>query len=286
MFKINYYLKTILFTFLIIQIAPSVISNIKYYWTNNLEPRNKIGYIAITGSIESSSHYRKSLLEYFKDASIKAILLKIESNGGSAGSCQALAFDIEQLKKEFPKPIITYTENICISGAYEIAAATDYIVATGSAIIGSIDARIATNLQDSLKSCPFGSCKSPNNLPPTTDEQRTMLQSLVDNTYQQLSKEIASKRHLQLNKIDQWGCGQLFTGQQAYDLKLVDAIGSIMTAVNLITKNIIPSDRKIEWIKPPKKNFISKFFNNNEEGEDLNSSTKMPLLESLMQDII
>ncbi|MBV8661180.1 MAG: S49 family peptidase [Candidatus Dependentiae bacterium] len=289
MFKINHYLKTILFTFLIIQIAPSIISNIKYYWNNNFEHRNKIGYITIIGSIENSSHYRSYLSEYFKDSSIKAILLKIESNGGAAGSCQALAFDIEQLKKEYPKPIITYTENICISGAYEIAAATDYIVATGSAIIGCIDAHISTNLQNSLKSCneiASSSCKgSTNQSISTIDTQNGMLQSLVDNTYQQLSKEIAFKRHLQLNKIDQWGCGKLFTGQQAYDLKLVDAIGSIMTAINLITKNIIPSDRKIEWIKPPKKNSISKFFNN-EENEDLNSSIKAPLLESLIQDIV
>ncbi|MDP3788167.1 MAG: S49 family peptidase [Candidatus Chromulinivorax sp.] len=275
MSKINDYLKTAIFVIIILQIAPSVISNLHNQWDNSFKLRNKIGYMCISGSIENASTYRKHLINYFKDNSIKAILLKIESNGGAAGSCQALAFDIDSLKKEYPKPIITYTENICTSGAYEIAAATDYIVATGSAVIGSIGARINTifKIQDFLhqhdiacQDIAAGSYK--NSLSPctnNTDEQRVMLQSLADNTYQQFSKEIASKRHLQLNKIDQWGCGKIFTGQQAYDLKLVDALGSKTTAINLIKKHIIPSDRKIELITPPAKTTWSMLWNDDED---------------------
>lgn len=278
MSKINDYLKTGLLILIIIQIAPSIISNMKLQWNNNLEARNKIGYMCINGSIENSSVYRKNLTDYFKDSSIKAILLKIESGGGAAGTCQALAFDIEQLKKEFPKPIITYTENMCTSGAYEIAAATDHIVATGSAVIGSIGARITPifKIQEFLKqyhvNCEeivAGSFKNSfSSFANTTEEQRAMLQSLADNTYQQLTKEIATKRHLQLNKIDQWGQGKVFTGQQAYDLKLVDALGSKTTAINLIKKNIIPSDRKIEWVMPPTKSSFSMLWNNFDDEED------------------
>ncbi len=280
MSKFNDYLKTTIFILIIIQVAPSIISSIQHQWTNSLESHNKIGYLCINGPIENASSYRKHLTNFFKDSSIKAILLKIESSGGAAGSCQALAFDIENLKKEFPKPIITYTENMCTSGAYEIAAATNHIVATGSAIIGSIGARITTifKINDFLKqhniTCEeiaAGSYKnSLSSFTSITDEQRAMLQSLADNTYQQFSKEIAHKRHLQLNKIDQWGCGKVFTGQQAYDLKLVDAIGSKTTAINLIKKNIIPSDRKIEWVTPPAKNNFSLLWNDqDEESENL-----------------
>ncbi len=278
MSKINDFLKTTILILIVLQITPSIISSLQKQWSNSIESCNKVGYICINGSIDNASIYRKHLTNYFKDSSIKAILLKIESGGGAAGSCQALAFDIESLKKEFPKPIITYTENICTSGAYEIAAATDHIVATGSAVIGSIGARITTifKVQDFLNSHKItceeiaaGSCK--NSLSPftsITDEQKAMLQSLADNTYQQFSKEIASKRHLQLNKIDQWGCGKLFTGQQAYDLKLVDALGSKTTAINLIKKHIIPSDRKIEWVTPPTKSNFSMLWGNGDEEDD------------------
>ncbi len=278
MSKINDYLKTTIFVLIIAQIAPSIISNIKRQWSDGLESRNKIGYICINGSIDNASIYRNDLTNYFKDSSIKAILLKIESGGGAAGSCQALAFDIENLKKEFPKPIVTYTENMCTTGAYEIAAATDHIVATGSAVIGSIGARITTifKLQDFLKqhhiTCEeiaSGAFKNTfSSFVDATDEQRAMLQSLADNTYQQLSKEIAHKRHLQMNRIDQWGQGKIFTGQQAYDLKLVDALGSKTTAINLIKKNIIPSDRKIEWITTPAKSKFSMLWDNDDADED------------------
>lgn len=269
MSKFNEYIKTTFYIILIINIAPSTIRYIQHEWINNFEPCNKVGYLEISEPINNSSTYKKTLTHYFQDHTIKAILLKIESNGGTAGSCQALAFDIENLKKEFPKPIITYTENMCTSGAYQIAAATDHIVATGSTIIGSIGVTMMPifNIQELLKEykifCQeisagqFKNTLSPFNT--LTDEQKTMLQTIADNTYQQLTKEIAHKRHLQLNKIDQWGQGKLFTGQQAYDLKLVDALGSKTTAVNLLKKNIIPSDRKISWIMPAVKNKLDMF---------------------------
>ncbi len=280
MSKINDYLKTAILCFICIQVAPIALKSLRYQLNTNLETKNKIGSIYITDSIENSSKYRKYLTDYFQDHSIKAILLCIESGGGAAGSCQALAFDIENLKKEYPKPIVTYTENMCASGAYEIAAATDYIVATGSAIIGSIGARMMPifKLQELLQqyhiSCEeitTGSCKNAlSNFHPLTPEQRLMLQALTDNTYQQLSKEIACKRHLQLNKIEQWGCGKVFTGLQAYDLKLVDAIGSKTTAINLIKKNIIPSDRQIEWITPSTRHSFFGLLTNDDEFDENN----------------
>jgi protease-4 len=278
--KINDFFKTIIFISIIIYIAPSVFFSIKKQWTYKLETHNKIGYLAINGNINNTSYYKKQLSNYFKDTSIKAILLKIESDGGAIGSCQALAYDIENLKKEYPKPIISYTENICISGAYQIAAATDYIVATGTAIIGNIGMPVAPahSMHELIQNCQgieIESEKKVDNLNPTIDETKTMLQNLSDNTYQQLTKEIASKRHLQLNKIDQWGQGKLFTGQQAYDLKLVDAIGSKTTAINLIKKNIIPSDRKIEWVTPSTKSFIEQLFDiDQEEDADLDKEKR------------
>jgi len=290
MAKITKYIKTFFLIFLFVQIAPSIISHINNQWTYHLESRNRIGYININGQIDNSSFYRKHLNNYFKDSSIKAILLRIESGGGAAGSCQALAFDIEHLKKEFPKPIITYTENMCTSGAYEIAAATDHIVTTGSAVIGSIGAKITTlfKVQDFLKehniTCEeIASGSFKNSLSPfsdLTEEQKSMLQSLADNTYQQFSKEVASKRHLQLNKIDQWGQGKVFTGQQAYDFKLVDSIGSKTTAINLIKKNIIPSDRKIEWVTPPAKSRFSMLWNDDNDEDDNIDAIQASLFDS------
>lgn len=269
MLKINNYLQGFVLLALLIYAAPRLIHNIKKQWSHKIEKHHKIGYLYIDNKIKNASFYRKHLTNYFKDSSMKAILIKIESDGGAAGSCQALAHEIEYLKKEYPKPIICYVENICTSGAYQIAAATDYIIATGSCIIGNIGMNVipAFTNSDTLDA-NYEQNKDMN------QQLNTNIQKISENMYQQTTKEIASKRHLQLNKIDQWGQGQLFTGQQAYDLKLVDAIGSKTTAINLLKKNIIPSDLAIEWITPYIPNIIEKNFNNyHDEDDDLDINT-------------
>ncbi len=236
----NFLLSFILFSIFII-IAPQTWFYIKKQWHHQVTPTNQIGYLVINQTINNASFYRKHIVSFFKNPEIKAILIAIESSGGSLGSCQALAFDIENLKKEYPKPIITYVENICTSGAYQIAAATDHIVATGSALVGNI------GLQDTQ-----------------------LDQNLSDNIYHQITKEIAFKRHLQLSKIEQWGQGKTFTGQQAYDLKLIDSLGSKTTAINLIKKNIIPSDKTIEWIIAPEKKALFDYGTTPTEDDDIN----------------
>lgn len=276
MSKINDILKTIILISIIMYTWPSVYSMLKKQWNYKLENHNKIGYIPIHENINNASYYRKQLADYFKDSSIKAILLNIESDGGALGSCQALAYDIDNLKRDYPKPIISYSEKICTSGAYQIASATDYIITTGSCIVGNIGKSTipAQSMIDLIKNSHGELSNDTQNISERlTDEQKGMFQNLSDNIYQQVTKEIASKRHLQMHKIDQWGQGKLFTGQQAYDLKLIDAIGSKTTAVNLIKKNIIPSDRKIEWVIDCHKNLIENFFNFIDQKEDADLDT-------------
>ena len=78
MSKFNDYLKTTIFILIIIQIVPSIISNLKNQWDNSLESRNKIGYICINGSIDNASSYRKHLSQYFKDCPVS---LNLTTNG-------------------------------------------------------------------------------------------------------------------------------------------------------------------------------------------------------------
>lgn len=263
MAKFNDYLKTAILLFIIIQIGPPALENIKEQWQQSLEPHNKIGIINFHGVVQDTQHYHHYLKKFFQDPSIKAILLNIESTGGASGTSQAIFHTINELKKECPKPIVSYVENTCLSGGYYIAAATDHIVTTGTSTIGSIGSRIMPifkvqellqNWNVSCESITAGDYKDA--LSPyseLTTEQKNMLQSVADSSYKQFAHDIASQRHLQINKLHEWADGKIFTGQQAYDLKLVDSIGSFKTAVEFIKKNIIPSNRKIEWIKPPTK---------------------------------
>lgn len=282
MTKLTEYLKNIFFILLFIQFAPPLIKNVKKQFLDNLEPKNYVGLIPINQPIFSSSPYSKQLNRFFKDPEIKAILLKIDSSGGAAGSCQALAEEVLQLKKQYPKPIVTYSENICASGAYYIAAMTDHIVTTGSAIVGSIGSKLSTQfklkellLDYKVKTENISTGAFKDVLDPFTDiteEQRAMLQQLSDDTYTQFTTDVAKQRHLQLQQKTTWAEGKVFTGQEALKLKLIDTIGNQTTATDYIKQNILHSDREIEFIKAPQLSALQQWFKQYDEDDEMQFS--------------
>ncbi len=279
MTKLTEYLKNFFFIILILQFAPPVIKNLKKQWIDNLEPKNHVGLIVINQPIFSSNHYSKQLQKFFKDPEIKAILLKVDCGGGAAGTTQALAHEISQLKKQHPKPIVTYSENLCASGAYYIAAMTDHVVATGSSIIGNIGSKLTTQFKmkqlfQDYKVYPHtvstGTYKDA--LDPfcdLTEEQQSMLQQLSDDTYQQFVKDIAKQRHLPIQHKDTWANGKIFTGNDALKQKLIDAVGNQSTATDYIKQNILHSDREIEFVKMPQPSAFQQWFKQYDEGDEM-----------------
>lgn len=261
MAKFQDYLKNIFWVLLILQFAPPVFKSIQKEWTDYAEPKNKIGLVLLNSCIMSSSRWNKELKKFFKDPEIKAILIKIESGGGAAGSTQAIFQEILQLKKEFPKPIVAYAENICASGAYQIAAATDHIVATSSALVGSIGAKLATQFKvkellqnykvqsHAIAAGDYKNCLDP--FVDFTDDQKKMLQELVNDCYDQFSQDIMKYRHLSMSDKNIWADGKIFTGNEALKLKLIDEIGNQTTAINFIKTQILHADREIELVKIP-----------------------------------
>src|SRR3990167_9141939 len=147
MAKFQDYIKNIFWVLLVLQFAPPVFKSIRKQWLDYVEPKNKIGLVVMNSVINSSSSWNKQLTKFFKDPEIKAILIKMDSPGGAAGSSQAIFQEILTLKQQYPKPIVTYFENMCASGGYYIACTTDHIVATSSALVGSIGSKIATQFK-------------------------------------------------------------------------------------------------------------------------------------------
>lgn len=261
MAKFQEYLKNIFWVLLILQFAPSIFKSLSKQWSDHVEPKNKVGLIVMNCVINGSSNVNKQLTKLFKDPEIKAILIKIDSGGGAAGSSQAIFQEILQLKAQYPKPIVAYAENICASGAYQVATATDHIVATGSALVGSIGAKFSTifklkELAQNYKIQPHaiasGDCK--NCLDPFvdfTDEQKKMLQAMVNDCYEQFMQDVAKQRHLNMTDKVHWAEGKVFTGNEALRLKLIDEVGNQTTAMNFIKKQILHADRDIEFVRIP-----------------------------------
>lgn len=295
MAKISEYLKTLFMILVLLQFAPPIIKKIKQQWLDNLEPKNSVGLIHINNVIYNSQSYNKQLQKYFKDPEIKAILLHIDCPGGASGASQAIALEITRLKKEYPKPIVAYSENLCASGAYYVAAMTDYIVTTGMCVVGSIGAKLCTQFkikevlkEYKIETISIASGNYKNALDPfaePSEEQKAMLQQVSDDSYSQFVTDISKQRHLPLQNKDIWANGKIFTGNDALKLKLIDAVGTQTTATDYIKQNILHSDREIAFVKTAQPNSWKQWFNPDENDEELQCSMSESFWTGLMQAI-
>ncbi len=252
-------IKNIFIVLILLNMAPPLIIGIKDQYFAFLSPSTKVAHISIDSLIDSSEPYTKYLKDYFKDPEIKALLLKIESPGGTPGSCQSIFNEIQYLKKKYPKPIIVFTENMCASGAYYVACACDSIIASPACIIGSIGARFTTFFdakkflqQHNIEPYTISSGKYKGAMNPfetLTPDQKTMLQMVSNNTYEQFAHDVAIARKLSFAQKEVWADGKIFTGQQAQKIGLIDQLGSYSIALEKIHA-VAPIEGEIQWIKP------------------------------------
>lgn len=272
------YLKAIFYVILLLQIAPMFIKGIKNQYTEMLEQKDKVGVVTIKGAITTAGKYVKDLKKVFKDSSIKAILLVVESPGGAAGSSQAIFNEIKALKLLYPtKYVVALVENVAASGGYYIASAADYIVATPASFIGSIGSYIAhPNVKEFIEQYRLkyeiiksGEYKaSLNPFQDLTDKHRELFQELSDNVYHQFINDMVTQRPNLPKDHLIWAEGKVFTGEQALKLHLIDELGFESEAVKALKENA-KIKGEIEWVKPAKtKNlFQALLFPEEDEGE-------------------
>jgi protease-4 len=256
--KLSNILGSILILLILINIAPSLIQNIKEEYSTLWESKTKVGRLKITSELDDISFYQQQLEKFFKNSAIKAILIEFDCSGGAAGSSQALYNEILHLKAEYKKPVVALTYNMCPSGAYYVACATDYIIASPSALIGSIGSyleqfkfdKLLEHVSVNYEIEKTGTYKSASNFfTPLTPEQKKMLQEVSDSCYQQFIHDIACRRGLSLSNADTWANGRIFTGTEALKLRLIDELGSEYNARQKI-KQLALIERDIEWVRP------------------------------------
>lgn len=287
------YLKNIFIILVLLQIAPALFDGIKGQYGKYIFPRTRFALIKVKGVLYNSQHYNKYLKKYFEDDSIKGILLKMECPGAASGTAYALFNEIMTLKKEYPaKPIVTLVENICASGGYYVACATDAIICPASSLIGSIGANLPYLFQlqefieqykikyESIKAGKYKGVADPFVM--ITPEEKQMLQNVIDDTYQQFIEDVVKTRKLSTADTTKWADGKIFSGRQAHKLGLVDIVGSASDAVALLReKALVEKDQKIEWIKPVQKLSLWSLFagrSSGQEGESIFSSVLSNLL--------
>jgi protease-4 len=208
---------------------------------------NQIAVVDIVGVINSSDKIEEQLRTYADDDSVKAIVLHIDSPGGASSPSQEIYNEVLRLRREKHKKIIASIDSAGASGAYYIASACDRIYANDASVVGSIGVVMEwTSYGDllrwaKLKSVDIhaGELKTagdPSRDP--TPKEQAYFQSIVDNMYGQFIRDVAAGRHTTEDKIKPLATGQVWTGQQALQLGLIDKEGGLHVALMDTAKDL------------------------------------------------
>lgn len=199
-----------------------------------------VAVVDIDGEIFTADTVVDQLRKYDQDDSIKAIILHINSPGGAAAPSQEIYHEVLRIRNEKKKPIVASIESVGASGAYYIASGATKIYANQASVVGSIGVIMEwTSYGDLLKWAKLkpevihaGALKDAGD--PSremTPQERAYFQSLVDNMYGQFVSDVASGRHLPSDQVKTLATGQVWTGEQALPLHLIDRTGGFREAL-------------------------------------------------------
>jgi protease IV len=185
--------------------------------------------------------FRSIIRKARMDNSVKAIVLRVNSGGGSALASEIIWREL-QMAKEDKKPVIVSFGDVAASGGYYISCGADSIFSSPNTITGSIGVfGVIPNMGgffknklgitfDGVKTAPYAD--GPNIYRPMNDAEKQMTQNEVDRIYLQFKQRVAAGRKKDINYIDSIAQGRVWSGEDGLRLGLVDRIGSLQDAIN------------------------------------------------------
>ena len=227
--------------------------------SSRLSINEKIGVIPIEGIISDSRNILYQLDKFEKDIGIKAIILRIDSPGGSVGPTQEIYQQVRKTTRT--KKVIVSLGAVAASGGYYIAAAGDRIVANPGTITGSIGVimeffrfeellkKIGVHLEV-IKSGEFKDIGSPHR--ELTERDKEILLKVITDIKNQFVEGVAEGRNMPVEKVREVADGRIITGHRAKELGLVDDLGNFLDAVEL-AKRMSGIEGEVDLIYPEKK---------------------------------
>jgi protease-4 len=227
----------------------------------------KSGYDPVNGAIMGSDSFVKYIRSIRGDASIRAIVLRIDSPGGSSTASDVIWRELTITKTGVrARPIVVSMSDLAASGGYYIAMAGDVIVAQPGTLTGSIGIysgkyvtggsfdKLGANIE-ATSTGRHAEINSPDRR--FTDEERTKVLESMQAFYDQFVEKVAEARQTTPEKIDQIAQGRVWTGHQAKQVGLVDELGGLQVAVAAAKQRAkIPADEEVELVVyPPRRSF-------------------------------
>ncbi len=248
-----------------------------YYAASNIRKRSgdKIALIYAEGNIVDGKSeegiggetYRNLVRKARLDRSIKAIVLRVNSGGGSAMASEAIWRELALAKQE--KPVIVSFGDVAASGGYYIACAADSIFALPTTITGSIGVfGIIPNMQsffknklgitfDGVKTAPYADAGAIYR--PLNEPEKNMVQASVDLIYTTFKQRVAEGRKRDTTYIDSIAQGRVWTGLKAKDIGLIDRFGGIEDAIVAAASKAGLTDYSVREYPEPE-NIFDKIF--------------------------
>jgi protease-4 len=221
----------------------------KYYMASieKMSKKDKIAVIYASGEIMSgegdtdimSKNLISAISKARKDSSIKAVVFRVNSPGGSADASEFIARELEITKSK--KPVVISMGDLAASGGYWISSPGNKIFAHHTTLTGSIGVfgiipNIEKVMQDKL-GITFDVVKTnehsdfPSITQPLKQGEKDYLQKTVENVYSKFTAKVAKFRNLSVEKVDSIGQGRVWSGVNALDIGLIDYFGGMKEAV-------------------------------------------------------
>lgn len=220
----------------------------------------------------NSKKVMKELRELREDKNVKAVVLRVNSPGGSAYGSEQIWREVVLLKKA--KPVVVSMGDYAASGGYYISCAADCIVANSTTLTGSIGifgmfpvaekllkekAGLDFDVVKTNKMSDLGSYSRSFN-----QEEKAVMQNYINEGYDLFLKRCADGRGMSVEDIDKVGQGRVWTGSRAKELGLVDEIGDLDKAIGIAAEKVGLSEYHVRAC-PDAGNFVTKLLETNED---------------------
>lgn len=233
--------------------------------------QKQIARIEITGAIASNTRVQVlKALKTVEEKRFPALLLRIDSPGGTVGDSQEIYSALKKLREKVK--IVASFGNISASGGVYIGVGADYIMANPGTITGSIGVILRGNNIERLlekigvsfkviKSGPYKDILAFDRQ--LTEPEQHILQELIDTSYLQFVETVAEGRNLSVEKVKTFADGRIFTGQQAVELGVVDRLGTEEDARRWAAELVGLDPEKTKcYTLEERKPFLSRLLNN------------------------
>ena len=220
------------------------------------------GFDPVNGAVIGADSLVASIREARADRSIRAIVLRVDSPGGSSTASDVIWRELS-ISRENNRPVIVSMSDLAASGGYYIALGGDAIVAQPGTLTGSIGVytgkfvttgsleKLGANIE-STSDGRHAEIYSPDRR--FTAEERAKIQESMQLVYDQFIERTAAARHMPPEKVDEVAQGRVWTGEQARQIGLVDEIGGLYKAIDLAKQRArIAADEEVQMVVYPKR---------------------------------